>query len=284
VVAGARGGWSMDPANPGGDGSSRVAGKRRAGIPFQTPVHVGALGLGGHGIPGGPNINLTMPGLTQAVGDEKLRAEREADGASRRGEHAGRMAAATNFQKYRAAIENYDPSVKPGDKTALNAAAAPFATYLVTIHNKIHPLFADRELDSMDKSTQREFQDPKMYAIAELVIAPDTGRVIRRGIVKNSGSTAYDIIVLKAIDASGPYGKAPDAIVSPDGKVYLHWEFHRNHFDACSTRFAYPIMKRATAAPKKATPSPTGAPPKAPSKTPDERPTPPPGPLRPLRE
>lgn len=283
VASGDRGSWSVDPANPGGDGTSRIAGRKRPGqaSALSSPVHVGSIGLGGAGTPGGPNINLNMAGVVAAVGDDKLRQEREADGASRRGEHAGRMIKNTDFQRYKAAIENYIPSVKEGDKTALNAARVPWATYLNTIHNRIHPLFGDRELDSMDKTQDKMFADQKMFAVAEIVLEPNTGRVVRRGIMKGSGSTAFDLIVVKTIDAAGPYGKAPDAVVSPDGKVYLHWEFHRNHFDACSTRNAFPIMRAATAV--RATP-PTGAPPKAPPKSSDERPGAAPGPLRPLRE
>ena len=39
---------------------------------FQTPVHVGALGLGGTGMPGGPKLNLNMAGVEAAVGNEQL--------------------------------------------------------------------------------------------------------------------------------------------------------------------------------------------------------------------
>jgi hypothetical protein len=34
-------------------------------------------------------------------------------------------------------------------------------------------------------------------------------------------------------------------IVSPDGNVYLHWEFHRNPIPACSTYFARTYMIKA---------------------------------------
>ncbi|HEY4122289.1 MAG TPA: TonB C-terminal domain-containing protein [Byssovorax sp.] len=284
-------GWRADPAAPGGDGSSARAGRRDrcpSGLPrengrcppFNVPIHVGSIGLGGTGTPGGPNTNLNQAGVVAAVGDEKLRQEREADGASRRGEHAGRALAGYDFKKYRAAIENYDPSVKPGDRTSLNAAAVPFAGYVNQIHNKIHPFFAERELDAMDRTGDKGVADQNMYAVAEIVLNPENGRIVRRGIVKSSGSTMYDIVVLKSIDSSAPYGKAPDIIVSPDGKVYLHWEFHRNREDACTTRNAYPIMKRATATPAAPKPSGTTAP-KPPPKNSDDRT---PGPMRPLRE
>ena len=37
-------------------------------------------------------------------------------------------------------------------------------------------------------------------------------------------------------------GAPPPSIVSPDGNVYLHWEFHRNPLFACSTYFARPYI------------------------------------------
>jgi hypothetical protein len=43
--------------------------------------------------------------------------------------------------------------------------------------------------------------------------------------------------------------------VSPDGRVYLHWEFYRNPFYACSTYFAHPYLLKA---------NPESAPPKLP--------------------
>jgi hypothetical protein len=32
------------------------------------------------------------------------------------------------------------------------------------------------------------------------------------------------------------------SIVSPDGNVYVHWEFHSDPFDACTTRDARPYL------------------------------------------
>ena len=58
--------------------------------------------------------------------------------------------------EYRAAIENYDPSVKLGNQTALNAARVPFASYVNRMHNRIHPIFADGFLGSLNG----EVRDP----------------------------------------------------------------------------------------------------------------------------
>jgi hypothetical protein len=74
--------------------------------------------------------------------------------------------------------------------------------------------------------------------------------VVTMGIVKTSGATAFDINALEAVNKAAPFGKPPSEIVSPDGNVYLHWEFHRNPDMACSTWFAYPyILKGPPSAP-----------------------------------
>ncbi len=52
--------------------------------------------------------------------------------------------------------------------------------------------------------------------------------------------------------------RPPKAIVSPDGNVYLHWEFYRDPQYACSTYFAHPKMLRA--APNGVSPSKPPAP------------------------
>ena len=65
---------------------------------------------------------------------------------------------------------------------------------------------------------------------------------MKMGIVKTSGITAFDIAALDAVDRAQPFGPAPNAIVSPDGNVYLHWEFHRDEVYACSTMHARPFM------------------------------------------
>ena len=62
------------------------------------------------------------------------------------------------------------------------------------------------------------------------------------GITRTSGVTAFDIAALDAMDRAGPFGKPPEAILSPDGRVYLHWEFHRKREVACMTANARPYI------------------------------------------
>ena len=242
VVAGAgAGGFTMDPANPGGDGKSRRAGKKRQPAPYQAPVKVGSVGLGAPGIAGGPNLNLSHAGFEASVGREKLEAERAADGAARRSAHRGKWEK-NNFGKYKAAIENYEPTVKVGNQTALNAAQSAFATYLNTIHNRLHPIFAEEFLASLDNLPQEHTFNKNLVTHLEIVLSKDEGKIVKMGVTKASGMTAFDIVALNSMNRASPFGKAPDAIVSHDGKVYLHWEFHRDPVDACSTRNAYPYL------------------------------------------
>ncbi|XXX81052.1 hypothetical protein WMF30_20040 [Sorangium sp. So ce134] len=281
VVDGQRGGYTLNPANPGGDGKSRVAGKKATPQPYQSPVRVGSIGLGAPGLPGGPNLNLNMAGVQAAVGNEKLRAERASDGASRKSAHRGSWETTDKWKKWRAAIENYDPSVKPGNQTSLNAARVPFATYINMIHNRLHPIFAEEFLASLESLPAGHAFNQNRVTHLEIVLNKDSGSIVRLGVTKPSGMTAFDIVALNSVHRASPFGKAPDAIVSPDGNVYLHWEFHRDPYDACSTRNARPFLLKAGSEAAPVEPAPVR---RAPRPVPgDEKTLAPPGPLLPLR-
>ena len=268
----ANGTWSIDPANPGGDGSSRVAGPRREAIP-PSPVRVQSMGFGAPGLPGGVNINLTLAGLEAAVGQDKLKQERAADGEARRAKHRGAGGSKDKFD-WRAAVENYEPGVKPGNQTSLNAAKSAFGTYLNTIHNRIHPIFAEEFLQSLSNLPPGHKLNDKLVTYVEIVLGKDDGKILRTGITKASGSTAFDLVAINSARRAGPFGKPPDAIVSHDGKVYIHWEFHRDPYDACSSRNARPYLLKPPEAKGEAAPETKPKPVEAP-KPADERTTPP---------
>jgi hypothetical protein len=264
VMAGANGTWIVNPMKPG-----LPSDPQQKGVPGTTnqkpPVAQSApntkwLGLGGNPGPGQLNLNLTQNGVVAAVGVDQLRKEREADGERRKSEHRGSWTA-SNFERWRNAIENYVSSVKPGNQTALNTAAVPFASYLNTIHNRIHPIFADNFLGSLDNLPKNHpMNDPKISTRLEIVVSPKEGRIVKMGVVKTSGITAFDIAALDSVNRAQPFGPAPNAIVSPDGNVYLHWEFHRDEVFACSTMHARPFMLNAPAKPQSPEPEPPGSP------------------------
>jgi len=275
VESSADGTWTFNPARPGGPQGSTpqhpAAGSSAPNLPggkmWSLP------GLGQSAAPGAINTNLTQVQVASIVGLDNLRKLREADGERRKSEHRGSWIA-SNFERWRSAIENYVSSVKPGNQTALNTAQVPFASYLNGMHNRIHPIFADSFLESLDGlPPNHPMNDQHLVTRLEIVLTKE-GRLRKMGIVKTSGLTAFDIAALDAIDRAQPFGPAPGAIVSPDGNVYLHWEFHRDEVYACSTQGARPFILN-TPGPKEETqpPSPSpaspakerGAPPSSPN-------------------
>ena len=78
-----------------------------------------------------------------------------------------------------------------------------------------------------------------------IVLDRAAGKIVRMGVTKSSGETAFDLVALRAVDRASPFGQAPDLIASPDGNVYVHWEFHRDPFDACTTRNARPYLLKS---------------------------------------
>jgi TonB family protein len=262
----AQGNWSFNPIKP--NAANGVAQDQGQGQATKTPASAQNgqtqwLGLGGHPGPGQVNLNLNQHGVVAVVGLDQLRKEREADGERRRSEHRGSWQA-SNFERWRSAIENYVSTVKPGNQTALNTAAVPFASYLNGIHNRIHPIFADNFLGSLDALPRSHpLNDAHLVTRLEIVVSKE-GRLVKMGIVKTSGVTAFDIAALDSVQRASPFGPAPGAIISTDGNVYLHWEFHRDETYACSTMNARPFMLNLPP-PKNDTEPPPGPGPKSPS-------------------
>jgi hypothetical protein len=237
----------------------RRARKKKALPRQKLRGYEGLLGLGASGTTeSGINLNLT-PGLARdAIGVDQLSRERRADGARRRSQHLGSWKTA-GLERWRSAIENYVPSVKPGNQTALNTARAPFAAYLALIHNRLHPIFADWYLASLDGLPgSHPLNRPDLSTNLEIILDEDEGRIVKLGVTKASGVTMFDVAALDSTQRAGPFGRPPREIVSPDGRVYLHWEFHRNPAIACTTFNARPYMLKVQ--PKPAPPPPPPAP------------------------
>jgi TonB family protein len=243
VTNSGEGNWTFNPIRPNaGAGAAQEQGPgNESSRPQVPPSSVSWLGLGGHPGPGQVNLNLSQQGVVAVVGSDQLRKEREADGERRRSEHRGSWTA-SNFERWRSAIENYVSSVKPGNQTALNTAQVPFASYLNAMHNRIHPIFADSFLGSLDSlPASHPMNDPHIFTSLEIVLTKE-GHVRKMGVVHTSGITAFDIAALDSVQRASPFGPAPSAILSPDGNVYLHWEFHRDEVFACSTMNARPFI------------------------------------------
>jgi TonB family protein len=110
------------------------------------------------------------------------------------------------------------------------------------MHNRIHPIFADSFLESLDGlPPTHPMNDKHLVTRLEIVLTKE-GHLKKMGVVRSSGITAFDVAALDAVDRAQPFGPAPSAIISADGNVYLHWEFHRDQIYACSTMGARPFL------------------------------------------
>lgn len=259
--------------SPGGTdvvgGPSDAATERKAQIASKrqkaTPNARKTLDLRGFGsmntTPGGLNPNLNPSLAVAVIGADQLSRERRADGERRRSKHRGSWAS-VGLEKWKSAIENYVATVQPGNQTALNTARRPFASYLNRIHQRLHPEFADDFLGSLSSLPSDHGLNQQLQTNLEIVLSREDGRVVRMGVTRASGNTAFDVGALESVQRAAPFGAPPSEIVSPDGNVYLHWEFHRNPMYACSTYFARPYILRVapTPAPLPEVPTPPAQP------------------------
>lgn len=190
----------------------------------------------------GINLNLSPASAQAVIGVDKLAALDKKRSEKRLSQHRGSFQN-LGIERWKPALENYVATVQPGNQTALNAARVPFATYLNEIHNRIHPIFADGFLAQLATlPPNHPLNNPDMSTHLELALSATDGRIVKMGITKTSGVTMFDVGALDSVNRASPFGVPPGAIVSSDGNVYLHWEFHRKEQYACSTYFARPFI------------------------------------------
>jgi len=185
---------------------------------------------------------LEQPGwsaLEGIVGREALEEEREVHAAQQRSRTRG-AAREQRWREFRAAIENFTPTVRPGNQTALNAAASPFAAYLAAVHRRIHRQFAHRFLQGLPTWSTSPFSDSTLMTRLEIVFN-QAGTIHEIGVVRSSGFEPFDLGAFNAVMRAQPYPRAPDSILSGDGRVYVHWGFYRSHRQ-CGTFNARPYI------------------------------------------
>ena len=185
----------------------------------------------------GPGGKMAWSQFEAAVGADELEQDRRAYLAEQKSSQRG-ISREKSWNEFRAAIENYVPGVKPGNTTALNAAASPFATYIAAVHRRIHQEFADRFLRSLPIGSP--YQDPTLMTKLEIVLNRD-GSVHRVGVVRSSGLLPFDFGAFNSVLRGQPYPPAPSSILSGDGRVYFHWGFYRNQRQ-CGTFNAEPYI------------------------------------------
>ncbi len=190
----------------------------------------------------GVNLNLSHASAQAMIGSDELAQMRKRAGQKRLSRHRGSWQN-LGIDKWRPALENYVASVKPGNQTALNTARVPFSRYLNQIHQQLHQVFAEGFLASLESlPADHPLSNQEMSTHLEIALSPEDGRIVKMGITKTSGVTMFDVGALESVKKAAPYGTPPGSIVSGDGNVYLHWEFHRKRIYACSTYFARPFI------------------------------------------
>ena len=163
--------------------------------------------------------------------------------AERRKTHPAGRWQDSPLTKWTDALQRYESRVKPGNHRALNAARLPFSVYLIKMHTRLHPIFSDEFLawlDTLPSSDPRN--QPQLVVRIEVAMSGTDGRVVRIGVVRSSGVASFDAAALDVVDQAGPFGHAPSDILSSDGNVYFHWDFHRDPAIACSIINARPYL------------------------------------------
>lgn len=135
-----------------------------------------------------------------------------------------------NDARVRASLENFIHEVRPGNHTGVNAHKSVFASYLGSIHRKIHVRWANNYLMDLDLHERRgsPLNDPRLNTKLEFVITADSGEVESVNIVSSSGEVRFDAQAVSIAYRIGPHPNPPPEIVSPDGKIYIHWNFWRD--------------------------------------------------------
>ena len=65
--------------------------------------------------------------------------------------------------RVQAALENFIPEVRPGNQTALNTRAAPFAAYIARMHRSIHQLWGFGQMEDWDeKAGSSPYNNPNL--------------------------------------------------------------------------------------------------------------------------
>jgi TonB family protein len=221
---------------PAGRGPGEKGGDEQAGMPSnQRSDREGSREQNGRGT----NLRVTWSQFESTFGEDQLREQRETYLAQRRSQARGGQERKQMWRKFRAAIENFVPNVQPGEQTALNTAASPFAAYLAEVHRRIHREFAHRFLASLPIAGG-PFGDRSLNAMLEIVINGD-GTLHQVGIAQTSGFLPFDYGAFNAVTRAAPYPQPPRKILSGDGRVYVHWGFFRNERQ-CGTFNARPFI------------------------------------------
>jgi TonB C terminal len=175
---------------------------------------------------GGKRLKLVLSGKDyEYLFGKEAKAERQL-AEKERSTRVGKFARAT--ARVRSALENFIPEVKPGNQTALNTRAAPFAAFIARMHRSIHQLWGFGALEDWgDLPSSSPLNDESLMNTLEIVLNRD-GTVNKVTPVRLSKYLPYDAAAIDVVYSAGPYPEPPREIRSGDGKIYIWWSFFRD--------------------------------------------------------
>jgi TonB family protein len=209
-------------------------------------------------LPGKPGVNqsprLALSGkqYEYLFGDDAEAAKELASKvrSKRQGRFSERMG------KIQSALENFIPEVRPGNQTALNTRAAPFAAFIARMHRNIHELWGFGFLEDLDRKGMADpLNNLTLMTKLEIVLNGD-GTVDKITVVKASGLTQFDVAAIDAVYSAAPYADPPREIRSGNGKIYVHWSFHRDERQCATSGVDYYILDNAPPGNDKGEPEP----------------------------
>jgi outer membrane biosynthesis protein TonB len=184
------------------------------------------------------SLRLSSKQYEYLFGDDAEAAERFAqkEMSKKQGRFQSRMA------RVQSALENFIPEVRPGNQTALNTRAAPFASFIARMHRSIHELWGFGFLEELEaKSASSPYNDRSLVSKLEIVLNGD-GTVDKVTVIRPSGYLPYDVAAIDVVYSAGPYADPPRAIRSRNGKIYVHWTFHRDERQCATSGVDYYIL------------------------------------------
>ncbi len=142
---------------------------------------------------------------------------------------------------YQSPLENMVPEVKVGNQTALRSRKHPFARFIAQMHRDIHDAWAWGFLEQLDSQPRNHpLNKFDLWSRVEIVLDRD-GTIEKVTTVRHSGNLAFDAAAREVIHSAGPFPDPPREILSGNGKIYIHWAFHRDE-RACGTFGAQPFI------------------------------------------
>ena len=149
--------------------------------------------------------------------------------------------------------QSSDPSIPKPDREA-RAAQIEFSAYIAQMHRSIHDKWGFGQILVWDEQPRTSpVNDPTLLATLEFVLNGD-GTIDNIKVIRSSGLAAYDVAAVDVAYSAGPYPNAPKAIRSANGKIYIHWDFHRDDRQCATSGVNYYILNNLPAGTKAGTP------------------------------